>query len=135
MKQLQNLDLSLLTCSPKPLLCGNLHGLANGANSCPGLYKPMFITDSEAGIKTGGLAARNVYRLKLEVQDEMDLNILVPECNSCYCDLLNIFHGKEANTFIYTWSLERHKNIFLKGCAQKYSHFKLRLTKLLILHS
>lgn len=124
MKQLQNLDLSLLTCSPKHLLCGNLHGLANGANSCPGLYKPMFITDSEAGIKTGGLVARNVYRLKLKVQDEMELNILVPEYTSCYCALLIIFHGKEANTFTYTWNLKRHQDIFLKGCAQKYLHLK-----------
>jgi len=71
--------LNLLTsCSLKHLFFGNLHGLANGENTCPGLYNPMLIADSEAGNKTGGLAARNVYRLKLEIQDAMDLNILVP---------------------------------------------------------
>lgn len=68
----------ITSCSLKQLYFGNLHGVANGANTCPGLYKPSFIADYEAGNKTGKSVVRNAFRLKLEIQDEMHLNILAP---------------------------------------------------------
>lgn len=66
------------SCCLKPLLSGNLHGFANGANTCPGLHKPMLFADYEAENKTEESVVRNASRLKLEIQDDMDLNILAP---------------------------------------------------------
>lgn len=70
--------LNFPSCSLKHLFHGNLHGFANGANTCPGLYKHLLIADYEAGNKTGESVVRNAFRLKLDIQNEMDLNILVP---------------------------------------------------------
>lgn len=66
------------SCSLKHSFFGKLHGFANGANTCPGLYKPSFIADYESGNKTRESVVRNAFRLKLEIQDEMHLNILAP---------------------------------------------------------
>lgn len=66
------------SCSLKHLCAGNLHGSANGANTCPGLYKDSLIADYEAGNKTVGSVVRNAFRFKLEIWNEMDLNISAP---------------------------------------------------------
>lgn len=42
-----------------------------------GSGNPCFL-QTEAGNRTGQLAAMHMYRLELEIQGEMDLNISVP---------------------------------------------------------
>lgn len=66
------------SCSLKNLFFGNLHSFANGANTCPGLYKHSLIADYEAGNKTGESVVRDAFRLKLEILNEVEINMLAP---------------------------------------------------------